>query len=328
MHGMLVIGALLAFAVSLGMLRVLLTRFASFALDRPNERSLHARPVPRTGGIAVLAGAAVAFGFGATPLWLPGLTVLALGALSLIDDVTHMPTGVRLAAHLAAAGVVVWYLLSPMNALALIVFALALTWTTNLYNFMDGSDGLAGGMGLIGFGAYAVAGWLSGNQPLAALSLALCAASGAFLLYNFHPARIFLGDVGSVPLGFLSGALGLAGWVNDAWPLWFPALVFAPFMCDATLTLLRRLGRRERVWKAHRDHYYQRLVRMGFGHRATAWIEYAAMLGCALAALSARTASIAVQLATLAGAAIVLAGIAIWIDVRWARHLRLETGAR
>ena len=226
----------------------------------------------------MLAGAAVAFGFGATPLWVPELIALVLAALSFIDDVAHMPTEVRLAAHLAAAGVVVWYLLSPMNALALIVLALALTWTTNLYNFMDGSDGLAGGMGLIGFGTYAVAAWLGGDQPLAALSLALCAASSAFLLYNFHPARIFLGDVGSIPLGFLSGALGLAGWVSDAWPLWFPALVFAPFMCDATLTLLRRLGRRERVWKAHRDHYYQRLVRMGFGHKTTAWIEYAIML--------------------------------------------------
>ena len=162
---------------------------------------------------------------------------------------------------------------------------------------MDGSDGLAGGMALIGFGAYAVAAQLAGDQPLAVLSLALCAASAAFLLYNFHPARIFMGDVGSVPLGFLAGALGLAGWANDVWPLWFPLLVFAPFMCDATLTLLKRLLRRERVWQAHREHYYQRLVRMGFGHRGTAWIEYAAMLGCALAALAARAAEPWVQAA-------------------------------
>jgi UDP-N-acetylmuramyl pentapeptide phosphotransferase/UDP-N-acetylglucosamine-1-phosphate transferase len=325
---MLAIGALLSFAVSLAILRLLLARFASFALDRPNERSLHERPVPRTGGIAVLVGAAVALGFGAAPLWLPALIASALAALSFIDDLAHMPTGVRLAAHLASASIVVWYLLSPMNALALIVFALALTWTTNLYNFMDGSDGLAGGMGLIGFGAYAAAAWLAGEQSLAALSFALCTACGAFLLYNFHPARIFLGDVGSVPLGFLSGALGLAGWVSDAWPLWFPALVFAPFMCDATLTLLRRVIRCERVWKAHRDHYYQRLVRMGFGHKTTAWIEYTMMLGCALAAISARAAPLGNQMATLAGAAAVLVGIAVWVDLRWARHLRQESSAR
>jgi len=322
------LAALLAFAVALAVSRLLVARFASFALDRPNERSLHARPVPRTGGIAVLAGSAVAFAFGAGPLWLPALLALALAALSFVDDLAHMPTALRLAAHLAAAAVAVWYLLSPMDPLALVLLALALAWTTNLYNFMDGSDGLAGGMALIGFGAYAVAARLAGAPALAAFSLALCAAAGAFLLYNFHPARIFMGDVGSVPLGFLAGALGLSGWVNDAWPLWFPALVFAPFMCDATLTLLRRLARRERIWKAHRDHYYQRLVQMGFGHRGTAWIEYAAMLGCALAALAAREAPPVLQAAVVAGAALALAGVAVWVDVRWAHHLRSTAGAR
>jgi len=182
-------------------------------------------------------------------------------------------------------------------------------------------------MALIGFGTYAVAAWLAGEQSLAVFSLALSAASGAFLLYNYHPARIFMGDVGSVPLGFLAGALGLSGWVNDVWPLWFPALVFAPFMCDATLTLLKRLARRERVWKAHRDHYYQRLVRMGFGHRGTASIEYAAMLGCALAALAGRGAAPVLQAAIVGGAALVLAGVAVWVDTRWARHLRSTAGA-
>jgi len=325
---MLALAALLAFVISLAVTRLLVARFASFALDRPNERSLHESPVPRTGGIAVLVGTAVAFGFGAASLWLPALLALALAALSFIDDLAHMPTGLRMAAHLAAAVLVVWYLLSPMGPVVLVLLALAVAWTTNLYNFMDGSDGLAGGMALIGFGAYAVAAQLAGEQSLAALSVALSAASSAFLLYNFHPARIFMGDVGSVPLGFLAGALGLSGWVNDVWPLWFPALVFAPFMCDATLTLLKRLARRERVWKAHRDHYYQRLVRMGFGHRGTAYIEYAAMIGCAFAALAARTAPPAMQAATVAGAAVALLGVAVWVDVRWARHLCLNSGMR
>ena len=328
MPAMSALAALLAFAICLGLSRLLASRFASFALDRPNERSLHERPVPRTGGIAVLAGSAVAFAFGAAPLWLPALLALALAALSFTDDLAHMPTAVRLAAHLAAAGVVAWYLLSPVHPFVLVVLALAVAWTTNLYNFMDGSDGLAGGMTLIGFGAYAVAARLAGDPALAAFSLALCAASGAFLLYNFHPARIFLGDVGSVPLGFLAGALGLAGWVDDAWPLWFPALVFAPFMCDATLTLLKRLVRRERVWQAHRDHYYQRLVRMGFGHRGTAWIEYAAMLGCALAGLAARAAPPPVQALIIAAAALALGSVAVWVDIRWARYERRAAGVR
>jgi len=154
--------------------------------------------------------------------------------------------------------------------------------------------------------------------------VALCASAGAFLMYNFNPAKLFLGDVGSIPTGFLAAVLGLAGWVNDAWPLWFPVLVFAPFMCDSTLTLLKRLVRRERVWKAHRDHYYQRLVRMGFGHRGTAYIEYAAMLFCALVALVARTAPARVQAMAIVMSAFVLVGVAVWIDRRWTRYQRSQ----
>jgi len=320
--------ALLSFTASLAMLHLLLSRFASLALDRPNERSLHERPVPRTGGIAVLVGAAVSIGFGAGSLWLPALLALGLSVLSFVDDLAHVRTGVRLIAHLAAASVVVWYFVGPINVPALVVLVLAVAWTTNLYNFMDGSDGLAGGMALIGFGAYAVAALSADAFPVAVLSLAICAGSGAFLLYNFHPARIFMGDVGSVPLGFLAGTLGLAGWVVHAWPLWFPPLVFAPFICDATLTLIKRVLRRERVWRAHRDHYYQRLVRMGFGHRRTAWIEYTVMLGCSLAALWARDAAPAVQAGVVAGAAVALASVAVWVDIRWVRYLRGTNGAK
>jgi len=195
-------------------------------------------------------------------------------------------------------------------------------WITNLYNFMDGSDGLAGGMALIGFGAYAAAAALAGHAPLAALSVALAAASGAFLLLNFPPARIFLGDAGAVPLGFLAASLGLVGWRDDLWPLWFPLVVFAPFIGDATLTLLRRLARGERVWHAHREHYYQRLVRLGAGHRGAALTGYGLMLACAAAALYARDAAAPVQAGAIGAALLVLAAAAVWIDVRWSRHER------
>jgi UDP-N-acetylmuramyl pentapeptide phosphotransferase/UDP-N-acetylglucosamine-1-phosphate transferase len=191
---------------------------------------------------------------------------------------------------------------------------------------MDGSDGLAGGMALIGFGAYAAAAQLAGLEPLAALCASIAAAAAAFLAFNFHPARIFMGDVGSVPLGFLAGALGLCGWSRGAWPIWYPLLVFAPFICDASLTLLRRLLRGERLWQAHREHYYQRLVRMGFGHRGTAFIEYAAMAGCAATALLVRREPSTVQAAALAAAAAALIAIALWVDLRWARFLR-QSGA-
>ena len=314
--------AVAAFVVSLAAARLLLSRFGGFALDRPNERSLHERPVPRTGGLAVLAGAALSLGFGATALWLPALIALVLAAVSFVDDLHGMPTALRLALHLAAAGLLSWYVLSPMDTLVLVLIVVAVAWITNLYNFMDGSDGLAGGMTLIGFGAYGVAAYLSGHAALTALCTALAAAAAGFLVYNFHPARIFLGDVGSIPLGFLAGALGVIGWRDDVWPLWFPLLVFGPFIGDATLTLARRLIRGERVWHAHREHYYQRMVRMGLGHRNTAWVAYAAMIVCAAAALLGRAQAPTLQATAFAAGVVRLGGLAIWVYVRWGRLVR------
>ena len=319
---MLVGVAVLSFLVSFAACRLLLSRFARFALDEPNERSLHVKPVPRTGGIAVLLGAAVSLGFGAAQLWLPVSLALLLALLSFLDDLHRLPTVARLAAHLGAAGVLVWYVLSPMHPVEMAVLIAALVWITNLYNFMDGSDGLAGGMATIGFGAYAAAAWLSCEAALTLFCVALSAASAAFLIHNLHPARIFLGDVGSIPLGFLAGALGIVGWRNDAWPLWFPVLVFGPFIADATLTLARRLVRGARVWQAHREHYYQRMVMMGIGHRGTALVGYLLMLVCAAAALAGRNQAPWIQAVTFLGASALLGAIALWVDLRWARFTR------
>jgi UDP-N-acetylmuramyl pentapeptide phosphotransferase/UDP-N-acetylglucosamine-1-phosphate transferase len=306
-----------SFVVAFAVVRVLLSRFGSFALDEPNARSLHQQPVPRTGGIAVLAGAASAFAFGAAPLWVPAALALGLAAVSFVDDLHRLPTLARLAAHLAAAGAVVWYLLTPMHPVEIVVLVLAVAWITDLYNFMDGSDGLAGGMATIGFGAYALAAWLAGEEALQIFAAALAAGAFAFLLHNHHPARIFLGDVGSIPLGFLAAALGLVGWRNDAWPLWFPVLVFGPFIADATITLVKRAVRGERVWQAHRSHYYQRMVLMGLGHRGTAWVGYAVMAGCAGAALAGRNQAPWLQALAFFGASAVLGALAVWVDVRW-----------
>jgi UDP-N-acetylmuramyl pentapeptide phosphotransferase/UDP-N-acetylglucosamine-1-phosphate transferase len=152
------------------------------------------------------------------------------------------------------------------------------------------------------------------------LTLALAAAALGFLLFNFPPAKIFLGDVGSVPLGFLAGALGLQGWRDDLWPLWFPVVVFAPFIADASATLVRRALRGEKVWQAHREHYYQRLVRLGFGHRGTAYVAYALMLVCAALALYGRQQRPSVQWAMVGASVVVLAAAAGWIELRWRRQ--------
>ena len=319
--------ALAAFVVSLACLWILLNSpLRRLLLDRPNERSLHAQPVPRSGGIAIAAGAAAGLALAPERPLAACAFAGALALLSIADDLLTVPSLLRLAAHLAAAGAFVAYAFDAISLVQAVLLTLALAWYANLYNFMDGSDGLAGGMAVFGFGAYAWAAQQAGHAALAAAGSALAAASLAFLLFNFHPARLFMGDVGSIPLGFLAGALGLLGWRDGVWPLWFPVLVFAPFVCDASLTLLRRLARGERVWQAHKDHYYQRLVRMRFGHRGTAWIEYGAMATCAAAALLAREVSPALQVATLAAMAAALSTIAVWVDLRWARARRGDGG--
>lgn len=149
---------------------------------------------------------------------------------------------------------------------------------------MDGSDGLAAGMAFIGFSCYAIAAWLGGDTELSIAMLCISAASIAFLGFNFYPARIFMGDSGSIPLGFLSAAFGYMGWQHRLWPLWFPVLVFSPFVVDATVTLAKRFLSGEKVWQAHCSHYYQRLVQLGWGHKRTAILEYALMLGCGVTA--------------------------------------------
>ena len=279
---------------------MLKSRFARLVLDHPNERSLHVDPVPRTGGLAIMVAVTCA-----GLLLLPGSLVwlapaVALALLSFVDDLRGLRVTVRFASQLVVSGVFASWVLADLPLPWIAVATLAAAWLANLYNFMDGSDGLAGGMAAIGFGCSGLAALAAGDVPLAAASLSITGAAAAFLVFNFHPARIFMGDVGSIPLGFLAAALGLLGWRGGAWPVWFPLLVFSPFVVDATVTLARRLLRGDKVWQAHKEHYYQRLVRMGLGHRRTALIEYLVMLAAGASALWAAHREPSVQLLVLA----------------------------
>lgn len=325
---MTALGALAISAAACAAALGLMLRFPQgLPLDLPNDRSLHTRPTPRVGGIALLIGLAAAGGTGFAPVALAPVALslglaATLAAISLLDDIHRVPTLVRLVVHVGSAAAIVWFLFAPIDPWVYVLLMLAVIWLTNLYNFMDGADGLAGGMAVIGFGCYAVAALLAGDTPTAALSAAIVGGSAAFLAFNFPPARVFLGDVGSVPLGFLAAAIGLLGWKNQDWPLWFPLLAFGPFIGDATATLLRRAVDRERVWRAHREHFYQRMVRMGLGHRRTALAGYAAMLVCAGAAFYGLTLSGAEQIWVFAAATAFLGACALVVDVLWARHLR------
>lgn len=299
-------------------------------LDRPNERSLHAVPTPRTGGIAIctamILGWIVSLMLGQgedIPVQIV-LGAVIVAAVSIFDDRYGLPQALRLLAQLGAALLLIrggfvmqgdllpgW---TPASGFAVAaVTVIATLWLTNLYNFMDGMDGFAGGMAVIGFGTLSVLGWWQDDMLFAGCALVVSAAVAGFLWFNFPPARIFMGDSGSTTLGFLVAAFAVWGSRRGVAPVWLSAVVFTPFVVDATVTLLRRALRGEAVWRAHRSHYYQRLVQLGWGHRRTVLAEYVAMLVSALSALAASAADVAAQWVILTALAAGCAVVALAI---------------
>ncbi len=319
--------ALVAFSVSFLIVALMLRQRWHWALDHPNDRSLHSDPTPRSGGVAVMAGIVAAalvgnFMVDRLPLAALGLAV-ALAGISLADDRGGLPIFARLGTHLLAAGLFAAYLTdngAPWWWMCAAILTMAAM--TNFYNFMDGANGLAGGMAVAGFGCYGLAG-MTAAPGFAALCFAIAAAAAGFLCFNLQ-GRIFMGDGGSVPLGFLAAALGIDGWMRGLWPIWFAPLAFAPFVVDAVITLAKRMARRERFWLAHREHYYQRLVRSGWSHARLATAEYALMLVCAGTALAARSGDEQARWAAFATIAALLAVAALVIDLRWRRFLAAQ----
>ena len=280
-------------------------------LDRPNDRSSHTEPTPRGGGLAVMAAILLVwlpFGwwFGdARGVWLVGGAVV-LSAVSFADDVRTLGFGPRMGAQIAvvalllavpATGQAIGGVFGPWMPpkVELVGLALAWLWFVNLYNFMDGIDGITGVETI----TIAVGGWMaftlgiaSGSLPTQTASMssqvllaALAGGAVGFLVHNWHPARIFLGDVGSIPLGLLLGYALLTLASAGGWA----AAILLPmyYLMDATLTLLRRAARGERVWVAHRQHAYQCAVRGALSHDAVS--RRIAALNTALIALAILT---------------------------------------
>lgn len=268
-------------ATALGVRLILPWLQAREVLDHPNARSSHTRPTPRGGGIVVIAVLAAALWViqvvSGAPLWrLAVLTVAlaALAAVSWLDDRRGAPIALRLATQFAAVAAGLFAIdLGPLAErlglpawLVGIVLALAWIWFVNLYNFMDGIDGITGtetasiGVGLVAL-AVVTLGAVAG-QGLAGLALA--GAAIGFLLWNWHPARIFLGDVGSVPLGYVVGGLLIQAAVAGHWA---PALILPLYyLGDATFVLIRRAFAGQKPWQAHKTHFYQRAHQGGLSH--------------------------------------------------------------
>ena len=291
-------------------------------LDHPNHRSSHDRPVPRGGGIAVMAVAVVGCWLAALmdpgdsrPLLIIALLAGALAGFSFIDDLRGLPAAARLILQVLAIAMgcsllpdapVFQGLLPPWaDRLAAGVCWL---WFVNLYNFMDGIDGISVvETASIGLGIAAVA-LLTGAAPeLAPPAAVITGAIIGFAFWNWPPARIFLGDVGSVGLGYLLGWLLLALATRGQWA----AALLLPlyYLSDASWTLIRRLIRGEKAWRAHRSHFYQYAARRFGSHakvsRSVLYCNAALLIAALAAALTGRAAA-----ALLTGG--VAVGILLW----------------
>jgi Fuc2NAc and GlcNAc transferase len=285
----------------------ILTRLG--ALDQPNARSSHLQPVVRGGGMAMAGGAflLVFCGFplpwGVTSVMLSA--ALGIGVVSFCDDIKSVGASIRFGCHSAAAiaalvalhfsglGLGLGSSGIPLPVMALL-WLLGFLWMvgyTNAFNFMDGINGLAAGQAIMtGFGM-ALLGSLAGGQwPVVSSqwsavsspilwSLAIASAALGFLPHNFPQARMFMGDVGSAPLGFCLAMLTL--WLAMEAGIWLLiplALLHANFVLDTGITLVRRILRGERWYDAHREHFYQRLIRSGKSHPFVTGLEMALQL--------------------------------------------------
>ena len=293
--------SLLAFVLSWVGIWTLHRHFAQRFMDLPNQRSSHTMPTPRGGGIAfVPAFVAVAlvaewvvpiedrgtlpsfYGVASVllPLWLVGAA----------DDSRGVSVRVRYLVQLASAGLAVYWfgplpvlepILGDLGApwLAAAITLVAVTALINFYNFMDGLDGIVAGTTAVQLAFFA----LYLQQPVWWL---LVAAVFGFLLWNWPPARIFMGDSGSTVLG---GAVAIALLhAPDARTMWWAGAVTAPLLADAVFTLLRRLTKRENIFLAHKSHVYQRLNQSGWSHArvSTTYVALTLVIACLVATLS------------------------------------------
>jgi Fuc2NAc and GlcNAc transferase len=289
-------------------------------LDMPNERSSHAVPTPRGGGLAIAAVVLGGMTLAAFRGWLPldvtmalvggGLLIAAIGWL---DDWFNLNAWPRLLVHAIAA---VWALawLGGMPRLQVgagtvglglfgsVLAVLGIVWATNFYNFMDGIDGIAGVQAVAAGIAGGVLLMLAGAPDLAGAAVLVGAASAGFLVWNWAPARIFMGDVGSGLLGFLFAVLAVASENRGAVPLLAWTLLLGVFVVDATLTLLRRALEGEPVFAAHRKHAYQRAVQAGMSHARVSTLVL--VLNVALAPLALLALRLPDYLLAITGAGI------------------------
>lgn len=271
--------------ISLGLTAVL-RRYALYRsiIDFPNTRSSHTVPTPRGGGLSIVVAFLAVIPFFGWAQLVPWQTLIALGGagglvaiIGFMDDHGHIPAHWRLVGHFSASAWALFWVggLPPVNIfgwpldigwIGHVLAVFYLVWLLNLYNFMDGIDGIASIEALCScFGACLLY-WIGGFDGIYWPPLILAMAVTGFLYWNFPPARIFMGDAGSGFLGIALGIISLqAAWISSQL-LWGWLILLGVFIVDATFTLMRRLIRGEKVYEAHRTHAYQYASRKAGRH--------------------------------------------------------------
>lgn len=258
-------------------------------LDIPNERSSHNRPIPRGGGISIvtlsISGLWIIYLIGSSIFRLDWLIYFSLGGLlvsgiSLLDDLYSVRNTLRFTIHGVAGILIIWgvgyvSLISfpeeinfNIGSMGLVLTFIYIVGLTNAYNFMDGIDGIAAVQAIIAGVGWVIIGHIYSDPLILLLGLLIVTTSTGFLIHNWHPAKIFMGDVGSAFLGFTFATITMIAVKHDPLLLYAGILLVWPFIFDTLYTLFRRMVHKENIFEAHRSHLYQRLVISGWGHRS------------------------------------------------------------
>lgn len=253
--------------------------------DFPVERSLHKKETSRSGGLAILFGIIIGLVFIHPPFnrsWMFYFSALSVFIISFLDDIQDVFWVWRLCIHIWAAALVVLTDQIPHYPVWFIV--LGLVWMTNLFNFMDGMDGFAGSQSLIGFSCLTYLGWTNHATLYTEINAVIVATTMGFLWFNLPPAKLFMGDGGACFLGFCAGSSSLIGVHIGATNLLSCIILWSPFLVDASVTLLARVIRLEKIWIGQRNHFYHKLL-LQWGHRKTWLLYFVIMIFAGISAL-------------------------------------------
>jgi len=290
----LLLGVLAAFVVAL-LVTPLMKKIGLKlgAVDKPNERKVHSRVITRIGGFAIYAGFVVPTLFTQLPdrqvlgLVVAGTLIVMVG---LFDDLRGMSAKVKLLGQIGAALVLVWfgvevdYITNPLNggiiSLGKLSLPITIFWligVTNAVNLIDGLDGLAAGITAIAALTLAVVAWTQEQYSVVAMALFLTASTLGFLRYNFNPAQLFMGDCGSLFLGFNLGALSVMGLSKGATviSLFIPIIILGIPIMDTFFAITRRFSNKKPIFEPDKGHLHHRLLAMGLTHQQSVLVMYA-----------------------------------------------------